>query len=144
MNNCVDEYKEVWKPVYSNFKQHYPHLSKKMVDWFPSGQLEITVTLNDGTMVRFDLIGPSLSYIYETGVLDDDYDEQYCKKQFSRNLSTKMKRMGMTQNELSKTTGISLVSLSKYVNGKALPTVYNLNKLSKSLRCSTSELTDIR
>ena len=45
-------------------------------------------------------------------------------------LLTRRKELGLTLEELSKRSGISLTSLTKYEKGRCLPTVSNLYKLS--------------
>lgn len=144
MGKNRDGYKEVWTPVYDNFEQHYPELSDRMVDWYPSGQMEITVKLDDGSILKYDWMGATIEHIRVPNDFINDYDEAYCKERFGYNLRNKMRHMGISQDELSYLTDISKVSLSKYMNGKASPTVYNLLRIAKALRCSVSELTNIR
>lgn len=140
----MDKYENIWKPVYKNFERDYPQLSDKMIDWFPSGRLEITVKLNDGTILLYYFIGSRITYIYDQSVQMEERDERHYRESFSRNLKQKMKENGLAQQELSDLTGISVISLSKYMNAKTTPSIYNLYRIAKALRCSTSELTDIR
>ena len=46
----------------------------------------------------------------------------------------------MNRDLLSYKTGISTVTLSKYMNGKTTPSTYNIQKIAQALRCSVTEL----
>lgn len=48
---------------------------------------------------------------------------------------------GVSEMELSDRTGISVVTLSQYRNGKTLPTLKNLRKLADALDCTPNDLT---
>jgi transcriptional regulator with XRE-family HTH domain len=49
----------------------------------------------------------------------------------------------MTQKELSKKTGISIVSLAKYERGERLPNYDNLYRISEVLKLDYDEMSDI-
>ncbi|MGE1038555.1 helix-turn-helix domain-containing protein, partial [Bacillus cereus] len=49
------------------------------------------------------------------------------------------KSKGITIQELAKVTGISIASLSMYENGKRLPSINNIKKISKGLNVDLSE-----
>lgn len=51
-----------------------------------------------------------------------------------------MRRKQIRQNELSDLTGISEVSISRYVNGRRTPSVKELHKIALALDCSSDEL----
>ena len=46
----------------------------------------------------------------------------------------------ITQEQLSKISGVSGSSISKYINGRFLPNTYLLYLLCKALGCTASEL----
>ena len=48
--------------------------------------------------------------------------------------------MGMTYDDLSDVTGISRVTISNYATGKATPSMYNLSKIARALKCTTQTL----
>ena len=62
--------------------------------------------------------------------------EQQCREEFSIRLKRLMYRQGVTQKELSEETGISEMTISNYMNGKRTPSFYNVDKISKALKCS--------
>lgn len=57
-------------------------------------------------------------------------------------LAYRRKELGITLNDLSQKTGISMTSLGFYESGKRLPTVVNLNKLCEALKLNYSEIYD--
>lgn len=131
--------KNYWEPVFNEFADKYPELVNCIVDWYPSAQMEITVKLYDGRKFSYDWLSKNAISIYDPEE-DDDVDEKEWRKIFSNNLTRKMRNFGMTQDELSYITGISQVTISKYINCKATPSTYNVRRISKALRCTVSEL----
>ena len=61
---------------------------------------------------------------------------------FSNNLTEIIAESGYSQNEVSKMTGIPQPVLSRYVNGRVIPSVVNIIKLSYALNCDVRELID--
>ena len=130
-----------WRPVFNMFKEDYPKLAEEWVDWYPSGQMEITVRMPDGKKYVYDMFTRTAYTIRNE--MDDNISEKEWRKYFSRNLNHKLRNISMTQDALSELTGISTITISKYSNGKATPSGYNLRKIVKALNCSVRELTDI-
>lgn len=58
-------------------------------------------------------------------------------------LALRRKELKITQKELSEKTGISMVSLRAYEQGKRLPSYTNLNKLSQALELNYNEVYSI-
>ena len=77
----------------------------------------------------------------ENNILEDELE---WRKMFSNRLCAKMHKFGYNQSLLSEATGISQVTISKYINCKATPTAYNVQKLAKALHCNSFELTEYR
>ena len=139
----VDKFINLWEPVLKSFSRSYPHYYEEMVDWFPSGHLEITVKLRDGRLLTYELMDDRIRFI--TDDYDDGYfDESVWRNNFSECLIAKMRKRGVSRDRLSELTGISRVTISKYTNGKASPSGYNLELMARALCCSISELTSIR
>ena len=57
-------------------------------------------------------------------------------------LAHRRKELGITLNDLSQKTDISMTSLGFYENGERLPSVVNLNKLCEALELDYSEVYD--
>ena len=140
----MDKFIKLWEPVLKSFSRAYPDYYKEMVDWFPSAHLEITVKLRDGRKIAYEFIGDYITFIKDPSQDEQDFDEQAWREKFSKNLYIKMRKMGINHYRLSELTGISTVTLSKYVNAKASPSGYNIQLLARALGCSVTELTNMR
>ena len=71
-------------------------------------------------------------------------DEMTWRKEFTKLLHNKLKCTGIMEEQLAAETGISRITISKYLNQRATPSGYNLNLLAKCLNCPVSEIVDIR
>lgn len=132
--------KNYWEPVFDEFVDRYPDLAEDIIDWYPSAQLEITVRLKDGRKYAYDWMVKSLWLIYDPEDDVEELSEMEWRSMFSKNLLRKMRNVGMTQDELSYITGISQVTISKYINCKTTPGTYNVRKIANALKCSIGEL----
>lgn len=132
--------KNYWEPVFNEFVDRYPDLAEDIIDWYPSAQLEITVRLKDGRKYAYDWMVKSAWIIHDPEDDTEELSEMEWRSMFSKNLLRKMRNIGMTQDELSYITGISQVTISKYINRKATPSTYNVRKIANALKCSIGEL----
>ena len=149
----MDRYLKIWKPILRKFEETYTRVygpdklnSVRIIDWYPSGYAEIVVKMSDNMTFAFNRIGCCLTPIKnEVGIADDNdgisENEELWRKNFSRRLLIKMRRNAFTQAKLSRLTGITQLTLTKYINGKTTPSGYNLERLSRALGCTVSELT---
>ena len=138
----MNKAKDCWIPVIEEFIQKYPQYANEgIIDWFPSGQMEITVKTKREKMYTYDWYSKTAWQIHNP---DEDEPEEETeedwRRHFSLSLNRKMRNMGVFQDQLSERTGISKVTISKYMNGKATPSGHNISKLAKALKCSPTEL----
>lgn len=136
--------KDFWTPVYEEFVRLYPEMAESVIDWYPSGQMEITVKLKGGKIFEYDWMRKEKIVLYDENKtretqIKDEYD---WRLMFSRKLNHKLYNMAMSQVILALETDISVPTISKYANCKATPSAYNLHKIAKALKCSVSELMD--
>lgn len=135
--------KDMQEVVLDEFVLMHPHIEKDIVDWYPSGQLEVTVRLRDGSKYSYDYLGKICRR-----VCNSDYRENRLKSEeeiadeFSYRLYKKMRHRNVTQRELSDITGISVPAIGSYIRGEKMPSLYNVYLLSRALACSISELAD--
>ena len=61
---------------------------------------------------------------------------------FAGNLTEIIKESGYSQREIADMTGIMQSTISKYMNGKMMPSVKNIVNLSYALNCDIRELCD--
>lgn len=134
----------MWEDVLAGLEFSYPDIYERMVDWYPSGCMEITVTLDDGRKKAYVSMDDLLFDVVDPEDFSYNVDGDSWRDNFSRRLKNRMHRFAVGQDELSIRTGISRVTLSKYMNGKASPSGDNLERLARALHCSISELTSMR
>lgn len=131
-----------WDDVYANFERAFPSFAEEVVDWWPSGRFEITMKLTDGSRIRYDNYANACKLISSLNAGSDISDETRWRIIFARRLRDHMTYAGITQKELAELTGISVQSLSKYANGTASPSAYNIAKIARVLNCSPSTFID--
>ena len=131
-----------WDDVYANFERAFPSFAEEVVDWWPSGRFEITMKLKDGSRIRYDNYINACKLISCLNAGSEIGDEARWRIIFSRRLRDQMTYAGISQKELAELTGISVQSLSKYVNGTASPSAYNISKIARALNCSPSTFID--
>ena len=124
---------QVDKCLVERLEQYYPFISRAAVEYTQIGPMELLVTLSDGSTVLYD----DIDQTFRTLPRDSRHmSEQQCREEFSIRLKRLMYRKGVTQKELSEETGISEMTISNYMNGKRTPSFYNVDKISKALKCS--------
>lgn len=135
--------KDYWTPVFEHYASHYPNYAERTVDWYPSGQMEITVRLDDRTYWAFDMIGEQLRPLGRNADNSEaiDISEQDYRERLAMNIRKKIYNMAWNQEELANRSGISIITINKYVNAKATPSAYNVDRIARALQCSTLELT---
>lgn len=129
--------KDYWASIYYEFCRSYPDLDAEIIDWYPSAQNEIVIKLKGDIRYGYDIYG-NLYTIYDVNENNDISDDEW-KKIFSKKLNEKLYIMHITQEELAYKTGISQVMISRYINGKAIPSCTNLMRIARALKSSVSE-----
>ena len=61
---------------------------------------------------------------------------------FAGNLTEIIKESGYSQREVADMTGIMQSTISKYMNGKMMPSIKNIVNLAYTLNCDVRELCD--
>lgn len=134
--------RDFYKEIFEEFEFVAPYLKKDIVDWYPSGQCEITIKLINGDRVIYDFFDKSFKkvpdFTYKSLVTEKEW-----KDEFARKLKRRMSAKNITQKELSEMTGITQPALSNYFRGKTAPSGYNISKIARALKCSVSELTEV-
>lgn len=63
-------------------------------------------------------------------------------REFSRNLAYALNDAGMGQNEFARECGFSKSMVSKYINGRCMPDIKSVLRMSYVLGCSIDDLID--
>lgn len=66
----------------------------------------------------------------------DNIDQESYRVEYSFKLRRALLHSEMTQLELSEITGISPQTISKYITGKSVPSLYHADKIAKALDSS--------
>lgn len=156
----MDKYLQIWEPVLRSFVRQFEaefynqnarqgyfceeddKPEYEIVDWYPSGYMEITVTMKDGRQFVYDFTNDRIYQLRNNKQIRVT-DEQSWRENFSRRLRISMKRRGISQDRLSDLTGISKATISKYMNGIASPSSYNLERICRALECSLNEIASV-
>lgn len=117
------------------FKLYNPELADRVVMNYFVSRFRLKCELDDGSTVIFN----SRTCILRTYSNSDDTEENW-RKRFRHCLFDTLDEKHITQKELSDRTGISEVMLSRYMNGYATPSAYNLKKIADALDCDIDDL----
>ena len=132
----IDRYRDYFEDFfyYTIFRE------SEVYDWRPGVHNELIVYLDDGAIVSYNCMSHNCAYIYRPDVSDDDMTDEESKERFADNLVRIMDKHFMTQRELSEKSGISQVSINKYVHGVSTPTIIHVKRLARALKCSVTDL----
>lgn len=64
-------------------------------------------------------------------------------REFSRRIRCRLRALHIDQRELSRRTGLTEASISRYVNGVRKPTYDIVIRIARALECTPGELIDI-
>lgn len=129
--------------IFEEFCKMWPLAADKVIEYYPSDSFEIIVLLDDGSVMQYDQIMKtcrSANSLEELKRKRTPRDEEEWKKEFSVRLYRKMKIKGFTQDDLAWESDISRASITKYVNGVAVPSAYNLAKMAKALHLGMDDV----
>lgn len=130
--------KNIGEQLFEAFEVYFPTLASMTVSYYVSGRYEITARLNDGTTCVYDDVEHSIRQIQK---MREVMTEEEWRRNFSRKLYKAMRDAGMSNTYMAEKTGISQITISKYIHAKATPTAYNLKKIADVLGRSVTSLT---
>lgn len=132
MNNFeVNEY------MLQNYIAYFHPNFDEIEDIREINKCELLIIKTDGTRYIFNDVMSSIRRLPSDP--DNMTDEQVAFEFMQRFRSMRILR-AYNISDLHELTGISISTLSRYDNGETTPTVINLRKLSKALKCSPSDL----
>jgi DNA-binding XRE family transcriptional regulator len=136
-------YIDKWDRIFEEFTMYYPSISRDTVDWYPSGQYEVTAKLSDGSRLAYDGLSRTMRYIGKRDSLRNvSLPEDEWRREFSRKLKKKMDQSSLKQSELAQIIGVSTQIVSRYMNGKSTPSSYTMSRIARVLGCTVSDLLD--
>ena len=126
------------KYLFDMFETYFPSLARQTGYCYVSGKYEITAVLKNGDTCIYDDYDNSIRFVKNRETID----EETWRTRFGQKLYRMLRDQHITSKELSESTNISEITLSKYINGKATPSTYNLQKIATALSCSEGYLMD--
>lgn len=131
-----------WSLMFDDFMNNYPSMERDVVDWYPNGKLEITIVMNDGSKLVYNGNTQRFSIIRGADSEYENLTEQEWRHKFAAKLYEKITDKCISQKELAEILNMSQKTISKYLNAKATPSTYNLDRIARVLDCSITELTN--
>ena len=141
MKKSLDMFK-VW---HDDYLRRYEAMKDLPHKYYPIGQKEILLIFEDRMFtycfleqcgrIRFK----SLSFDPPLVTSKHYMDESEWQAVFASKLARKINKSNTVQERVSERTGLSLVSMNRYCNGLATPSLYNMSRIAKALECSLSE-----
>lgn len=119
-----------------NFELYFPATFSKMLSYKIIDEL-VYAELNDGTIVRYDDMRNSIKTVRR---IDNELTEAQSRMELSRRIYNRMRKLGITQYELAAMTGLTEVTISRYMNCRSSPTYFSLSKIAKALKCTLDDL----
>ena len=119
-----------------NFSFYHPDLIDDVMEFRVFYYTKVFLQMRNGEVYVYDEELNSLARMP-----DDPYDmtEEECRDVFRKALAHIMRMKGVSQDRLSRLTGISQQAISSYICGRRSPTLYVMDKLAKALECSTDD-----
>lgn len=130
------DYMDFTEYLLHNFKLHW-RPKAEIVEYYDTGYSELIVVLDNGMRLLYDDDLKTTRRLSNDPINMDD--DQYCVEVGHR-LRSIIRKKRVTQHELSEKTGISPVTISKYINGKACPTLATIHKIARAMDCPVEDL----
>ena len=136
-------YKKVNKYELGIFISYYPIVEKEPVQIFKTDDDRLIAELKDGSAIEYDLVlgtsrsAMNLDILMRPKIAANEDDFKRC---LGRKMYREMVRRGFDQIMLSKATGISKGTISYYMNGTSMPSLYKIKLIADALDCSVDEL----
>lgn len=123
------------------FTEYYNLNGREIINQIKTDHTEIVFELSDGSRILYDEINDKIIPMRE--LEEGEYiSEKEWIREFSRRLNKMMKLRRISQKQLANMIGVTEHMISRYVNGKSVPKPYIIQLISRSLRCSTTYLTN--
>lgn len=131
---------ERYSDYYREFLYYTPFSDSDVRDWKPGVRNELIVYLHDGNILSYNCVGHSCSYVDIVDLDDYTMSDEEAKNLFAYNLTRIMEKRFFKQKDLADKTGISQMSISKYINGVSMPSIIHAKRLATALDCTLNEL----
>ena len=118
-----------------NVNVYYPFITRDAVEYNLVSYDELLITTSHGENFLYNDMKRSFRLLSP----DDDISKDSFAKEFGLKLARLMGARDISGVELSDMTGISNETISRYINGRIMPTFYNVYLMSLALGCSLDD-----
>ena len=129
--------KEKYERLIERFKNYYPYLYEQVIDWWPSGRMDITVKLEDGLLFEYSSADNTIRKINSDNNVKDS---ETLRKEIGRNLQKVILTRGIPQSHIAEKVGITEAMLSRYIHGTSMPGVDKLYSIAAVLGCRVADI----
>lgn len=123
------------KEFIERLKITYRPIFEKAIEYEQISLTEMIIKCDDGSVYLYETLGDTIRSMPR--------DSNMSKDRFTIEVGERIRRImdkrKITQEMLSKMTGISQTVLSRYILGKSTPGLYAADKISRALNCSVSD-----
>lgn len=116
-----------------SLEEEYPYVYSQIKDYTAISKSDLMLYTNSGSVCIYDYLDRKIVVLLEPG---EPYTEDVYRQEFARRLRKAMMLSGMTQYDLAMATGLSQSVISKYVRGKATPSIFSMEKIVEALNCT--------
>ena len=117
-------------------KLMYRPIFERAVEYEEVSPTEMIIKTDDGHVYLYDTWGDTIRHMPS----DSDMDKDRFAMEVGERIRRIMDKRGITQEELSESTGISQTMISRYILGKNIPGLHAADKISRALRCTVNDL----
>lgn len=121
------------------FKKQFPSMTNDVITYNTLGDWALEIYYEDGSVGMYEAALHTFRYI-PNGKLCQMSEVKW-RKELGHSIYRAMLERGMTMEELSASSDVSYVTLSRYINGHITPSSYMLNKIATGLGVSIGYLT---
>lgn len=118
-------------------RKHIPIVEQQYI-----GDFETIFTLSNNERILYCELGDTWTFINSRDPEKQELTYDEWKSEFSRRLKNKLALKHIKQKELAEYLGVSPVTMNGYINGKRIPDVHTIRRISKMLECTLEELTN--
>ena len=124
------------------FEDYLFHMMVKREDVLsvePYDKFQILVTKKNGNRYIYDMMAHGDKLLKEDGPVFFEMDEKTYMSEFAFIVDTKITAKGITLEDLSERTGISIPTIYRYMRGASIPNLYKAKKLAEVLGCDIND-----
>ena len=136
---------EIFKPWHDDYLRSHEPMRDVPHEYYPIGQKEILLIFDDRmfTYCFLEQCGriqfKHLSFDPPMVTSGRYMSESEWQVIFASKLARKINKSDTVQERVCERVGLSLVSMNRYCNGLATPSLYNMSRIARALECSLSE-----